>query len=99
MFALFADLPSARENIVEIAKLYTLTLELGYAMIALFSMIVYFVLDAYLCFFFFQAEDGRRDDLVTGVQTCALPILFAHGFLTADGQKAVREHIGRRAET
>src|SRR5258708_30724075 len=26
--------------------------------------------------FFFQAEDGIRDDLVTGVQTCALPILF-----------------------
>src|SRR5207244_9901959 len=24
----------------------------------------------------FQAEDGIRDDLVTGVQTCALPILF-----------------------
>src|SRR5207244_5702468 len=24
---------------------------------------------------FFQAEDGIRDDLVTGVQTCALPIL------------------------
>src|SRR5438552_14490911 len=23
--------------------------------------------------FFFQAEDGIRDDLVTGVQTCALP--------------------------
>src|SRR5258708_40158140 len=23
-----------------------------------------------LCFFFFQAEDGIRDDLVTGVQTC-----------------------------
>src|SRR5207244_9522301 len=23
---------------------------------------------------FFQAEDGIRDDLVTGVQTCALPI-------------------------
>src|SRR5438552_14878512 len=29
-----------------------------------------------LCFFFFQAEDGIRDDLVTGVQTCALPISF-----------------------
>src|SRR5207244_6764534 len=32
--------------------------------------------------FFFQAEDGIRDDLVTGVQTCALPIwemLFAIG--------------------
>src|SRR5207244_8700425 len=26
--------------------------------------------------FFFQAEDGIRDDLVTGVQTCALPILL-----------------------
>src|SRR3990170_4302409 len=25
--------------------------------------------------FFLQAEDGIRDDLVTGVQTCALPIL------------------------
>src|SRR5205823_7776884 len=25
--------------------------------------------------FFFQAEDGIRDKLVTGVQTCALPIL------------------------
>ena len=28
-------------------------------------------------FFFFQAEDGIRDWSVTGVQTCALPILFA----------------------
>src|SRR2546425_3798821 len=27
------------------------------------------------CYFFFQAEDGIRDKLVTGVQTCALPIL------------------------
>src|SRR2546425_9300370 len=27
-------------------------------------------------FFFFQAEDGIRDKLVTGVQTCALPIYF-----------------------
>src|SRR6266404_3312701 len=26
-------------------------------------------------FFFFKAEDGIRDKLVTGVQTCALPIL------------------------
>src|SRR2546425_3605192 len=30
----------------------------------------------YLFFFFFQAEDGIRDKLVTGVQTCALPIWF-----------------------
>src|SRR2546425_6656838 len=28
-------------------------------------------------FFFFQAEDGIRDKLVTGVQTCALPISMA----------------------
>src|SRR5438552_18815109 len=28
-------------------------------------------------FFFFQAEDGIRDDLVTGVQTCALPIFVS----------------------
>src|SRR5690606_40779934 len=28
-----------------------------------------------LLFFFFQAEDGIRDFHVTGVQTCALPIL------------------------
>src|SRR5207244_8820868 len=27
-------------------------------------------------FFFCQAEDGIRYDLVTGVQTCALPISF-----------------------
>src|SRR5437762_13700315 len=27
--------------------------------------------------FFFQAEDGIRDTSVTGVQTCALPILRA----------------------
>src|SRR5687767_13590396 len=27
--------------------------------------------------FFFQAEDGIRDKLVTGVQTCALPISMA----------------------
>src|SRR5438552_18822145 len=29
---------------------------------------------SYVEVFFFQAEDGIRDDLVTGVQTCALPI-------------------------
>src|SRR6267154_2354526 len=30
-------------------------------------------------FFFFQAEDGIRDGRVTGVQTCALPILVTSG--------------------
>src|SRR2546421_3254681 len=28
--------------------------------------------------FFFQAEDGIRDLIVTGVQTCALPISRSH---------------------
>src|SRR5699024_3809773 len=35
------------------------------------------------CFvFFFQAEDGIRDRNVTGVQTCALPILKTHSKLS-----------------
>src|SRR5206468_9596044 len=33
--------------------------------------IIFFV---FFFFFFFQAEDGIRDLIVTGVQTCALPI-------------------------
>src|SRR3712207_8138372 len=39
-----------------------------------------------LFFFFFQAEDGIRDIGVTGVQTCALPILF---------YQLVKLHFGR----
>src|SRR3989441_12260959 len=42
------------------------------------STVLYFVY-----FFFFQAEDGIRDKLVTGVQTCALPI----SILTIANQK------------
>ena len=34
-----------------------------------------YLLHFLLFYFFFQAEDGIRDRLVTGVQTCALPIL------------------------
>src|SRR2546430_1617936 len=37
--------------------------------------------------FFFQAEDGIRDLTVTGVQTCALPIL------SADEQEVARMEI------
>src|SRR5687767_15582431 len=36
-----------------------------------FLFLIYLIL---FFFFFFQAEDGIRDKLVTGVQTCALPI-------------------------
>src|SRR5687767_5157165 len=35
--------------------------------------------------FFFQAEDGIRDKLVTGVQTCALPISFIYNKLEERG--------------
>src|SRR5205823_7381238 len=35
-------------------------------------------------FFFFQAEDGIRDKLVTGVQTCALPISSPRRALVPD---------------
>src|SRR5258708_6993719 len=44
--------------------------------------IVLIVNETLFVFFFFQAEDGIRDDLVTGVQTCALPI--------CDGDPAAR---------
>src|SRR5258708_21543299 len=37
--------------------------------------------------FFFQAEDGIRDDLVTGVQTCALPILRPSRLMPIPGRK------------
>src|SRR5205823_3936878 len=42
--------------------------------------------------FFFQAEDGIRDKLVTGVQTCALPIC-SEGKASWPGRKQVwRRH-------
>src|SRR2546430_4700698 len=37
---------------------------------------MYLSCDVSFFFFFFQAEDGIRDLTVTGVQTCALPILY-----------------------
>src|SRR5205085_6425574 len=40
---------------------------------ALFDSLM--VICVFILFFFFQAEDGIRDLTVTGVQTCALPIL------------------------
>src|SRR5258708_29596528 len=40
--------------------------------------------------FFFQAEDGIRDDLVTGVQTCALPISVRRGVVATASYEARR---------
>src|SRR5688572_24705313 len=49
----------------------------------------------FLFFFFFQAEDGIRDLTVTGVQTCALPILqFEVGIQTFNDE--VSNRIKRR---
>src|SRR6266487_5189546 len=49
-------------------------------------------------FFFFQAEDGIRDGRVTGVQTCALPILRAAGIsnvvsITSDPVGAITQKV------
>src|SRR5438876_3444649 len=41
----------------------------------IFSFCFFFFMLSFFFFFFFQAEDGIRDGRVTGVQTCALPIL------------------------
>src|SRR5205823_11548966 len=38
------------------------------------KMLIFILFVSFVFFFFFQAEDGIRDKLVTGVQTCALPI-------------------------
>src|SRR5579859_8244718 len=46
-------------------------MRLSYALWA--SVCTYFAKSLFF-FLFFQAEDGRRDLTVTGVQTCALPI-------------------------
>src|SRR5258706_3050845 len=42
-------------------------------------------------FFFFQAEDGIRDWSVTGVQTCALPILPAALVRLRNGHERISE--------
>src|SRR5256885_6533324 len=51
-----------------------------------------------LDFFFFQAEDGIRDYKVTGVQTCALPIL-TRSLLPASGGAAAPESSATTAES
>src|SRR3989440_6433668 len=50
-----------------------------------------------MLFFFFQAEDGIRDLIVTGVQTCALPIYVpqvAPDFRADEGPFPVLERVG-----
>src|SRR2546430_1408994 len=47
--------------------------------------------------FFFQAEDGIRDLTVTGVQTCALPILLRRARERRSISAAARRRAGRDA--
>src|SRR5438128_8645830 len=49
----------------------------------------------FFVFFFFQAEDGIRDATVTGVQTCALPILRSRTELALG--REVMGQLGSRA--
>src|SRR2546421_2607215 len=55
------------------------------ACLSSWRLFLYFV---FVSFFFFQAEDGIRDLIVTGVQTCALPI--SSGFCSSALTKSHR---------
>src|SRR5207244_9392159 len=64
------------------------------------SIIIVYIVVLFMFFFFFQAEDGIRDDLVTGVQTCALPICarlttFPRSFLSSgtEAWQRLREKV------
>src|SRR6202163_4495325 len=48
------------------------------------------------CIRFFQAEDGIRDRLVTGVQTCALPILAVYADVRDSSSGT--DQVGRELE-
>src|SRR2546428_12160471 len=50
-------------------------------------------------FFFFQAEDGIRDLIVTGVQTCALPIsILSTGAVERIGDPGARLSLRKGAD-
>src|SRR6266496_6701101 len=51
-----------------------------------------------MLFFFFQAEDGIRGLYVTGVQTCALPILLVGRAIGDGGEEALVDRIERAGE-
>src|SRR2546422_4741291 len=56
----------------------------------------------FIYFFFFQAEDGIRDVAVTGVQTCALPILTMMRYSDAELETLLEDmetDLAERKET
>src|SRR3989449_4339248 len=52
-----------------------------------------------MIFFFFQAEDGIRDVAVTGVQTCALPILYVERYFLEPRHIEVKIRADERGRT
>src|SRR5437867_5178742 len=65
-----------------------------------FFFLLFFI---FFFFFFFQAEDGIRDRTVTGVQTCALPILrsgcFPRSYMRRLNKRLLRRMRGAPHET
>src|SRR5581483_9019176 len=65
-----------------------------------FFFFFYLILFFFFFFFFFQAEDGIRDIGVTGVQTCALPILMAdHWAMGGEGAADVARAVVKVVES
>src|SRR5699024_11615554 len=62
-------------------------------------VLIYFVFLLLSLVFFFQAEDGIRDRNVTGLQTCALPILLTAGDSVGGGEHGVEHRFGVRDPT
>src|SRR5699024_11416161 len=52
---------------------------------------------AYCCLFFFRAEDGIRARNVTGVQTCALPILLRSIIASSPDKDAIWKELSPAA--
>src|SRR5256884_645509 len=69
---------------------------LKYLFIRMCAKTLYSLGKASIIFFFFQAEDGIRDVAVTGVQTCALPIVR---FVVNPRLKRLKYPVSVRAST
>src|SRR5947208_12882699 len=73
---------------------YELGLGLGYRVVEVIYL--YVALRYGGLYFFFQADDGIRDDLVTGVQTCALPISTGPGSMAREAALVEAEEDSAR---
>src|SRR2546429_2379776 len=92
-------------------ELITSVLVFDVTILFILTFVDMYTLTSIFFFFFFQAEDGIRDVAVTGVQTCALPILksglhlhrFQHqeavafGHLVANSNGDARDRPGDRS--